>query len=103
MLDFLHLVLNQAVAYGIFLFEFSGLAIILYSCLKGIYSYVRRMPGTRLELGKGLELGLEFKLGSEILRTVVVREWMEIWTVGSIILLRALLTFLIRWEINAEH
>lgn len=102
MLDFLHWVLNQAVAYGIFLFEFSGLAIILYSCLKGIYSYVRRMPGTRLELGKGLELGLEFKLGSEILRTVVVREWMEIWTVGSIILLRALLTFLIRWEINSE-
>lgn len=102
MLDCLHFLLDQAVAYGIFLFEFSGLAIILVSCLKGIYSYVRRMPGTRLELGKGLELGLEFKLGSEILRTVVVREWLEIWTVGSIILLRALLTFLIHWEIRNE-
>lgn len=103
MLDFLHHVLDQTVAYGILLFEFSGLAIILFSCLKGIYSYVRRMPGTRLQLGRGLELGLEFKLGSEILRTVVVREWMEIWTVGSIILLRALLTFLIHWEISTEN
>ncbi len=103
MLDFLHHALDQTVAYGILLFEFSGLAIILFSCLKGICSYVRRMPGTRLQLGRGLELGLEFKLGSEILRTVAVREWMEIWTVGSIILLRALLTFLIRWEINEEN
>ena len=44
---------------------------------------------TRITLAKGLAMGIEFKLGSEILRTVVVREWKEISIVAGIILLRA--------------
>ena len=44
---------------------------------------------TRITLAKGLAMGLEFKLGSEILRTVVFREWKEISIVAGIILLRA--------------
>lgn len=44
---------------------------------------------TRITLAKGLAMGLEFKLSSEILRTVVVREWKEISIVAGIILLRA--------------
>lgn len=103
MLEALKMILDQAVEYGILLFEFSGLSILLFSCLKGLYCYVKRKPTTRLELARGLELGLEFKLGSEILRTVVVRDWTEIITVGGIIVLRALLTFLIHWEIQNEE
>ena len=57
----------------------------------------------RLNLANGLALGLEFKLGSEILRTVVVRELNELLIVGGIIILRAALTFLIHWEIKEEH
>ena len=48
-------------------------------------------------------MGLEFKLGSEILRTVVVREWAELGVVAGIIVLRAALTFLIHWEIRQEE
>ena len=48
-------------------------------------------------------MGLEFKMGSEILRTVVVREWKEIGLVAGIIALRAALTFLIHWEIKQEE
>ena len=48
-------------------------------------------------------MGLEFKMGSEILRTVVVREWKEIGIVAGIIALRAALTFLLRWEIKEEE
>ena len=44
----------------------------------------------------------QVKLGSEILRTVVVREFSEIATVAAIIALRAALTFLIHWEIKVE-
>ncbi|MDD5935309.1 MAG: DUF1622 domain-containing protein, partial [Clostridiales bacterium] len=36
-------------------------------------------------------------------RTVIVREYQEILTVGGIILLRAALTFLIHWEIKNEE
>ena len=44
-----------------------------------------------------------FKMGSEILRTVVVREWKEIGIVAGIIALRAALTFLLHWEIKEEE
>ena len=86
------------------LFEFVGVIVIVAAGLVGIVGYVRRDPLTRLKLAKGMAMGLEFKLGSEILRTVVVREFSEILIVGAIILLRAALTFLIHWEIkNEEH
>ena len=55
-----------------------------------------------MALAKGLAMGLEFKLGSEILRTVILRSWQEIGIVAGIIVLRAALTFLIHWEIRQE-
>lgn len=48
-------------------------------------------------------MGLKFKMGSKILRTVIVRDWHEIGTVAGIIALRAALTFLIHWEIKEEE
>jgi len=50
-----------------------------------------------------MALGLEFKMGGEILRTVAVTGWEEIGMVAGIILLRAALTFLIHWEIKTEQ
>ncbi len=80
-----------------------GVGIIIFSGIRGFYLYLRKSPATKLTLAKGLAMGLEFKLGSEILRTVVVREWTEIGTVAGIIALRAALTFLIHWEIKEEE
>ena len=45
-------------------------------------------------------MALQFKLGGEILRTVVIREVSEILLVGGIIVLRIALTILIHWEIK---
>ena len=71
--------------------------------VRGVVNYVRRDPMVRLNLAKGMALCLEFKLGSEILRTVVVRDLSEIAIVGAIIALRAALTFLLHWEIKNEE
>ena len=89
--------------YAIVLFEIVGIIIITLAGAQGVYNFVRRDPLTRLKLAKGMAMGLEFKLGSEILRTVVVRDLSEIAIVGAIILLRAALTFLIHWEIKNEE
>lgn len=91
------------VEVAILIFEFMGVGIIVVSGLKGFWNYVRRSPETRIKLAQGLAMGLEFKLGSEILKTVIVREWTEIATVAGIIFLRAALTFLIHWEIKEER
>ncbi|MDE6313077.1 MAG: DUF1622 domain-containing protein [Lachnospiraceae bacterium] len=102
-MELLDHVLNGLVEIAILIFEYIGVIIIVVSGIRGCYNYVRRSPETKLVLAKGLAMGLEFKMGSEILRTVVVREWSEIATVAGIIILRAALTFLIHWEIKQEE
>lgn len=85
------------------MFEWIGVIVLTAAGAVGVYNYVRRDPETRLKLAQGLAMSLEFKLGGEILRTVLVRDLSEIAVVGAIILLRAALTFLIHWEIKNEE
>ena len=87
---------------AILLFEFIGVGIIIVSGIGGFLRYTRKAPDTRIYLARGLAMGLEFKLGSEILRTVIVREWKELAIVGGVIALRAALTLLIHWEMKQE-
>lgn len=102
-MEFLHEALEWMVQAAIMLFEYVGVCVLVAAGIRGTYEYIKRNPLTRLNLAKGMAMGLEFKLGSEILRTVIVREYQEILTVGGIILLRAALTFLIHWEIKNEE
>ena len=95
--------LRHVVDMAIVGFEFVGVFVIILAGLKGIRDYVKKSPQIRLNLAIGMALGLEFKLGSEILRTVIVRDLAEIATVAAIIILRAALTFLIHWEIKEEE
>lgn len=91
------------VALGIQGFEAVGVLVILATGVRGVIDCLRRSDDARLRLAQGMAIGLEFKLGSEILRTVVVREFAEIGLVAAIIGLRAALTFLIHWEIKNEQ
>lgn len=102
-MEFLEVALEHIANIAILLFEFIGVGIIIWAGIVGFYKYLKRCPDTRIALAKGLAMGLEFKMGSEILRTVVVREWKEIGIVAGIIALRAALTFLIHWEIKEEE
>ncbi len=92
--------LTLAVEAGIWLFNFIGLLVIIGAGIKAITDLCRRREHIRLHLAKGMALGLEFKLGGEILRTVIVRSFSEIATVACIIALRASLSLLIHWEIK---
>lgn len=102
-MEYMDLALQFVVEIGILLFEWVGVAVLVAAGVTGVLSYVRRDPQTRLKLAQGLAMSLEFKLGGEILRTVLVRDLSEIALVGAIILLRAALTFLIHWEIKNEE
>ena len=105
-MEFIHIVetaLEYLVQLAIVVFEFIGVGIIIVAGIKGFISYVRRSPEMKITLAQGLAIGLEFKLGNEILKTVIVRDWTEIVTVAGIIALRAALTFLIHWEIKQEN
>ncbi len=92
------------VEYGILFLEFAGVAVLLWTAGKSLYSLLcKRDTHIQLDLARGIALALEFKLGGEVLRTVIVREQSELLVLGAIILLRGALTFLIHWEIKNEE
>ena len=67
-MEWLHSILNTVVDWAILLFESMGVVVIVVSGIQGIVEYVTGNPLTRLNMAKGMAMGLEFKLGSEILR-----------------------------------
>lgn len=91
------------VQLGVLLMECVGVTVLLVTTFKSIWGCLKRDPHVRLTLAKGIALALEFKLGGEVLRTVIVREWSELAILGAIIVLRGALTFLIHWEIKTEE
>ncbi len=96
-------VFDVIVEYLILIVEFIGIAILIYSVFSAVVRLIKRETHVRLYLAEGIALSLEFKMGGELLRTVIVREWNELLILGAIILLRAALTFLIQWEIKIER
>ena len=96
-------IFNQVVQYGILLLEAMGVCTIIVTAVLCIYRAIRKAEHVRLKLAQGIALALEFKLGGEVLRTVIVREWEELLILGAIIVLRAALTLLIHWEIKNEE
>ena len=56
--------------------------------------------GLMISLGKSLSLALEFKMGAEIINTVIVRDLKELGILAIVIIIRALLAILIHWEIK---
>lgn len=94
--------LRYIVEFSTLLLELFGILILMYTGIKSFILWIRKSDAIRLELAQGIALALEFKLGGEVLRTVVVRDWAELGILGAIITLRAVLTFLIHWEIKNE-
>lgn len=88
--------------------EIFGIIVIAFGSVKAFALYFaslikkKRYP-IKIELANALALGLEFKMGAEILKTVLIHEMNEIYVLGAIILLRAILTLLIHFEIKAER
>lgn len=104
--NIIHLIetyLTHIVQICCILMELFGIAVLVFTAIKCFVQWIRRdATHLRLDLAQGIALSLEFKMGSEVLRTVVVREWEELLILGAVILLRGLLTFLIHWEIKNE-
>ena len=91
------------VQYSILFLELAGVLILVVTAAKSLDGWSTKKEHVQLELAKGIALALEFKLGGEVLRTVIVREQRELIILGAIILLRGALTFLIHWEIKGEE
>lgn len=90
------------VEYLILFVEFVGVFVVVGAIIRGIVDAIKKDEHMRLNLVEGIALTMSFKIGGELLRTVIVRNWDEILLLAAVILLRAALTFYIQWEIRIE-
>ena len=99
----LEALLHHTIEVCIILMELIGVCVMVVTAINCFIRWLRKDMEIGLRLAQGIALALEFKLGGEVLRTVIVREWNELLILGAIIVLRGALTFLIHWEIKQER
>lgn len=99
---FLEDIVKYTAEIGIRLVELAGIMVLLITAVQGVIQYFRHDSNVRLKLAEGIALALEFKLGGEVLRTVLARDWNELAILGAVIALRGALTVLLHWEIKNE-
>lgn len=80
--------------------ELISIGIILYTTFLAFYKLIKKDPNARVYLLHGQSVGLTFKLGSEILRTVTARNMDELLQIAMIIVIKAAMTWLIHWELH---
>lgn len=88
------------------LLELMGIFVVAWSALSAFWQYLQntfchQRYSYQVHLANGLASALEFKMAAEILKTVLVREMSELLILGAVILLRALLSLLIHFELKA--
>ena len=106
--EFLDFILEVVISYLVPILELIGVFIVAYGTIKSFIKFIRsglNSDDTRvkIDLAETLALSLEFKMAGEILKTVVSHTIEELSILGAVIVLRALLTFLIHWEIGNEE
>ena len=98
---------NQAIELIARELEILGLAVIgfasLYATARSLMDIRRRNPDTyhrlKISLGKALQLGLEFLVAADIIRTVTVAPTREgVVSLGLLIIVRTFLS----WSITVE-
>ena len=104
-MNVLHDVIEWILPFMISLLELIGIVVVFESGLHGFWQYFqntfrKRHYDLQTNLAKGLAMGLEFKMAAEILRTVLIQNLQELAMLAAVILLRALLSLLIHYEIG---
>ncbi len=86
-----------------FILELLGIIIICYGvgvCTLNLIGHSPKGSAFSHELANYLTLSLDYMLGAEIIRTVVARTIEELTIVGTIIVLRGALGYIIRQEVK---
>ena len=103
MLETAEHILDLIVHYGVLILEFIGALLILYRSARAVISLFRCRSGLCHKfLTSGITTGLSFLLASEVLKTIVDRDWTSIGMTCAILLMRAAISILVHWESKAE-
>ncbi len=105
--NILEAVVETVLPYIISILEIMGITVVCWSGVSAFWKYLkdvflRQKTNYMLDFSQGLAAGLEFKMAAEILKTVLIREMSELLVLGAVILLRAILSVLIHFEISSN-
>ncbi len=103
----LHRYVEEIVYILMVVLEFFGAVVIIYGAVLVFgrfftLKYAEPCTDMRIRFARTISLGLEFYLAAEILKTVMIHEPADLLTVGVIVVLRALMTLLIHWEMKHD-
>ncbi len=103
--NILDLTIETVLPYIISGIELMGIFAVMWTAINAFWEYLqnafmKKDHNLQQHLAIGLATGLEFKMAAEILKTVLVRELSELVILGAVILLRALLSILIHFEMK---
>lgn len=106
-MNILENIIEIVLPYIIAILEIMGIAVVSWSGLYAFWEYIQntffhKKFDLQFHLANGLATGLEFKMAAEILKTVLIREMSELLVLGAVILLRALLSVLIHFEMKHQ-
>lgn len=88
--------------------ELMGIFVVAVSSVGAFARYIKMLItkeniDIKFALANGLATSLEFKMAAEILKTVQVQEMSELKILGAVILLRAILSLMIHFEMKEHH
>ena len=88
--------------------ELIGILIIIFGSFRALVRLAQCLAKKQpfhvvIDLGKALSLALEFKMGAEIIKTVIIHNLEELAILGVVVAIRALLAVVIHWEVHSEQ
>ena len=98
---FLHHVVLDIASWSMYVLELLSIVIIVYTTIVAFFKLFRHEHYSRVYLLHGQSLGLTFKLGAEILRTVTATSLLDIFEVFLLIVIKACMVMLIERELKS--
>lgn len=104
-MTFFEIAIETVLPFIISILEIMGVVIITHSAVFAFWEYIQntffnKKLDLKYHFATGLATSLEFKMAAEILKTVIIREMSELLVLGAVIILRAILSLLIHFEMK---
>ncbi|MGO1469488.1 MAG: DUF1622 domain-containing protein [Tissierella sp.] len=101
----IHEILEMIIPYITGTLELIGVLIIVIAGVRAVKNFLFNRFNFKddrigVNFAQALSLSLEFKLGAEIIKTVVIRDLDEFIILAAVALLRVILTIVLHWELK---
>ncbi len=100
---FFHELTMDLASFSMYILELLSICIIVFTTFVAFFKLFRHERYARVYLLHGQSIGLSFKLGAEILRTVTATSLMDIIEVFLLIVIKACMVMLIERELRGAE